>query len=144
MHQLKRWKLLMTLQSGHLRETVQYLTAKLGADMALWEWGKLHTFQLAHPMGKVKMLDKALGLNKGPYEMPGSFHTICPYSYSWGNLYNVNHGASHRHIFDVANWDNSKTVIPTGVSGIPASKYYCNQTEMYIHNKYHKDNFSKK
>jgi penicillin amidase len=75
--------------------------------------------------------------------MPGSFHTVCPYSYSYNNLYKVNHGASHRHIFDVNNWDNSETVIPTGTSGIPASDFYLNQTELYINNRYHADPFSK-
>ena len=127
-----------------LQETIADLSAEFSEDISQWNWGKMHTFTLAHPMGKVEMLDKVLGLNRGPYEMPGSFHTICPYSYPWSDLYHVNHGASHRHIFDASNWDNSKTVIPTGTSGIPASEYYCNQTELYTHNKYHKDNFSKK
>jgi penicillin amidase len=55
----------------------------------------------------------------------------------------VNHGASHRHIFTTANWDESKTVIPTGTSGIPASPFYLDQTEMYLNNQYHADPFSK-
>ena len=126
-----------------LQETITDLSTEFGEDISKWNWGKMHTFTLAHPMGKVEMLDKVLGLNRGPYEMPGSFHTICPYSYPWSDLYHVNHGASHRHIFDASNWDNSKTVIPTGTSGIPASEYYCNQTELYVHNKYHKDYFSR-
>ncbi|TNF44675.1 MAG: hypothetical protein EP310_02875, partial [Bacteroidetes bacterium] len=52
-------------------------------------------------------------------------------------------GASQRHIFDLSNWDASKTVIPTGISGIPASPFYLNQTEMYMNNQYHADPFSK-
>jgi len=88
------------------------------------------------------MLDKALGLNRGPFEVPGSFHTVGPFSYSYNNLYKVNHGASHRHIFDASDWDASKTVIPTGTSGIPASDFYLDQTEMYLNNQYHADPFS--
>ncbi len=124
------------------KETIAELTLSLGEDISAWQWGKIHTFTLSHPLGRVNILDKALGLNKGPFEMPGSFHTICPYSYSYRNLYNVNHGASHRHIFDVSNWDNSKTVIPTGTSGIPASDFYCDQVSLYIQNEYHSDPFS--
>jgi penicillin G amidase len=126
------------------RETVTDLTARLGKDAEKWQWGKIHSFTLSHPLGSLKILDKLLNLNRGPFEMPGSFHTVCPYSYSYGNLYKTNHGASHRHIFDTSDWDASKTVIPTGESGIPASKFYLNQTELYISNTYHPDPFSRK
>ena len=125
------------------KETVTDLTSELGDNTNDWEWGKIHTFALGHPLGSVKLLDKALKLNRGPYEVPGSFHTVSPYSYSYNNLYKVNHGASHRHIFDTGNWDASKTIIPTGESGIPASKFYLDQIEMYLNNEYHADPFSK-
>ncbi len=125
------------------KETVTDLTAEMGVNTNDWHWGNIHTFTLNHPLGVVSVLDKLLGLNKGPFEVGGSFHTVCPYSYSYNNLYKTNHGASHRHIFDVSNWDASKTVIPTGTSGIPASNFYLDQTEMYINNKYHADPFSK-
>jgi len=125
------------------KETIADLTAEKGEKTDNWNWGKIHTFTIKHPLGKVEILDKVLDLNKGPFEVPGSYHTVCPYSYSYNDLYNVNHGASHRHIFDVSNWDASKTIIPTGTSGIPASDFYLNQTEMYINNQYHADPFSK-
>lgn len=125
------------------KETVANLTAEMGENSDDWHWGNIHTFTLNHPLGVVSILDKLLGLNKGPFEVGGSFHTVCPYSYSYNNLYKTNHGASHRHIFDVSNWDASITVIPTGTSGIPASDFYLDQTELYINNKYHADPFSK-
>lgn len=125
------------------KETVADLIAQNGENPEKWNWGKMHTFTISHPLGVVNILDKVFRLNKGPFEMPGSYHTVCPYAYPYNNLYKVNHGASHRHIFDVSNWDNSETVIPTGTSGIPASNFYLNQTEMYINNQYHADPFSK-
>jgi len=124
------------------KETVRDLDFQLGSEVDDWNWEKIHTFTLSHPLGVVSALDKALHLNRGPFGMPGSFHTVCPYSYSYTNLYKVNHGASHRSIFDVSNWDASKTVIPTGTSGIPASDYYLDQTQLYLHNRYHADPFS--
>ena len=114
----------------------------MGDDVEKWNWGKIHTFPLAHPLGVVDMLDKAFNLNRGPFEMPGSYHTVCPYSYSFNNLYEVNHGASHRHVFDLSNWDDSQTIIPTGTSGIPASDFYLDQTKLYLQNQYHSDPFS--
>lgn len=125
------------------KETVADLNGQLGEDIQDWNWGKIHTLTLAHPLGVVEMLNKVLKLNRGPYAVPGSYHTVGPYSYSYNNLYKVHHGASHRHIFDVSHWDRSKTVIPTGTSGIPASDFYLNQTEMYLNNRYHADPFSK-
>ena len=124
------------------KETVTDLTYQMGNDAKDWNWQKIHTFTLSHPLGVVNALDKAFHLNRGPFGMPGSFHTVCPYSYSYRNLYKVTHGASHRHIFDASNWDASKTIIPTGTSGIPASDYYLDQTQLYIHNRYHADPFS--
>lgn len=123
-------------------ETVDELTQILGPDVEDWNWEKLHTFTMSHPLGVVKMLDKAFKLNRGPFGVPGSYHTVTPFSYSYNNLYHTTHGASQRHIFDLANWDASKTVIPTGTSGIPASKFYLDQTEMYLENRYHADPFS--
>ena len=90
-------------------------------------------------MGRVKLLDKLFNLNRGPFEVGGSFHTVCPYSYSFRNPFAVIYGASHRHIYSTADWDQSQSIIPTGTSGIPASPYYCDQTELYLQNKYHND-----
>ncbi|HSO86615.1 MAG TPA: penicillin acylase family protein, partial [Draconibacterium sp.] len=125
------------------KETIVDLTAENGEKTDDWKWGKIHTFTIGHPLGAVSVLDKAFNLNKGPFETPGSYHTVMPFSYSYNNLYKASAGASHRHIFDVGNWDASKTVIPTGTSGIPASDFYLDQTEMYLNNQYHADPFSK-
>lgn len=113
-----------------------------GNDLAKWQWGHLHTLTLKHPLGSVKIVDKIFKVNRGPFAVKGSFHTVGPYSYPMNNAYLANHGASERHIFNLANWDSSQTVIPTGTSGIAASEFYCDQTKMYIHNEYHPDWFS--
>jgi penicillin amidase len=125
------------------QNSVTTLTEKLGKNPADWQWQKVHTLTLNHPMGKVKMLDWLFGLNSKTYGMPGGSHTVCPYSYSLNDPYQSDHGASQRHVFDIADWDRSETVIPTGISGIPGSPYYCNQTELYVNNRYHADYFSK-
>src|SRR5690554_3481244 len=123
-------------------ETVVELSEKLGDDLERWEWSRLHTLTISHPLGVVNILDKVLNLNRGPKGVAGSFHTITPYSYSYNNLYKVSHGASYRHIFNLSDWNASKTIIPTGTSGIPASDYYLDQFEMYLENKYHADPFT--
>jgi penicillin G amidase len=126
------------------RETIEWLEQNHGNNPAKWEWGKIHQLTVAHPMGTVKILDLIFGLNRGPFAVGGSFHTVSPYSYSFRNPFAATSGASQRHIFDLSNWDNSLVIIPTGTSGIPASKYYLDQTEMYINNQYKKDAFSER
>lgn len=124
------------------KTTVKNLTEKLGKNPADWQWQKVHTLTILHPMGKLKILDLVFGMNTRTYGVPGSFHTVGPYSYSFNNPYSADHGASQRHVFDLADWDRSATVIPTGTSGIPGSPYYCDQTELYTNNQYHSDYFS--
>jgi penicillin amidase len=124
------------------KTSVISLTEKLGKNPADWQWQKVHTLTLNHPLGKVKILNRLFGLNSETYGMPGSSHTVCPYSYSFNDVYLADHGASQRHVFDVADWDHSETVIPTGTSGIPGSPHYCDQTKLYVNNQYHSDYFT--
>ena len=125
------------------KNAVKSLKEKFGNDINQWKWGKAHTLTLKHPLGSKKILDKIFQLNRGPFQVGGSYHTVCPYSYSLNAPYQADHGASHRQVYNLANWDDSWSIIPTGNSGIPASDHYCDQTELYINKKYHKDYFSK-
>jgi penicillin amidase len=122
-----------------LTQSVAWLSDKIGSSPSGWEWGKIHTFTIKHPMASVKLLDRIFGLSRGPFSVGGSFHTVGPYSYPFTDPSGVNHGASHRHIFNLGDLDASRTIIPTGTSGIPASRFYCDQTELYVNNKYHPD-----
>ncbi len=126
------------------KDAIDSLKNKLGVKPDFWQWGEIHHFTQKHPLGKVAILDFAFNLNRGPYEVPGSYHTVSPYTYSFNNLFEVIHGASERHIFSTANWNESLTVIPSGISGIPASEFYCDQLKLYLNDKYHSDYFDKK
>ena len=125
------------------QEAVDDLQHRFGDSPSQWEWGNLHQITLMHPMSSARILDRVFSLNRGPYPVGGSFHTVSPYSYDSNDPSKINHGASHRHIFTFDNWDESLTIIPTGNSGMPASKHYCDQTKMYIEGDYHKDLFSR-
>ena len=107
-----------------------------------WKWGDLHTMTLEHPMGSVSLVNRLFKLNSPAYRTGGSNHTVSPYSYGAG--FNVTHGASQRHIYNTANWDESYSIIPTGNSGVPSSPYYLSQTERYMDGKFYRDHFSEK
>lgn len=121
------------------RDSVKQLVSEMGAEPVKWQWGKRHGLYLNHPMGTVSILDSLFNLNRGPFPVGGSFHTVCPYSYSFRRPYHSTFGASQRHIYSLVDWDESQTVIPTGISGIPASTHYCDQSALYTQNKYHND-----
>lgn len=108
-----------------------------------WNWGRMHPLVVNHPMGTSKPLNFLFKLNRGPYATGGSFHTVAPYAYRYTKPYTATHGASHRHIYVTGNWDESWTIIPTGICGIPSSPYYCNQTDLYVAKKYRTDWFSR-
>ena len=122
---------------------VDTITSMYGPEVSTWEWGKLHKFVLKHPLGSVPIVEKLFKVNRGPYSVGGSDHTVCPFSYPKGKSFISDFGASERHIFNTANWDSSLTVIPTGISGVPASPHYLDQTQLYINNRYHSDYFSR-
>ncbi len=126
--------------AASIRAAVDTLTARYGAMGDSWRWGGIHTFTLEHPMGGVKILNRLLRLNSKSYGVGGSYHTVEPYSFR--DDFTVHHGASERHIFNTADWDQSLTVIPTGTSGIPGSPFYLSQTDTYINNGFYKEPFT--
>ena len=122
------------------KDCVKDIISQYGSDTIQWKWGDIHKIILEHPLGSVKLLDRIFGFNSKEYRIGGSNHTVSPYSYKTG--FKVNEGASQRHIFNTANWDESLTVIPTGISGVPASEFYLSQTETYLNGKFYKDAFT--
>ncbi|HUX94402.1 MAG TPA: penicillin acylase family protein [Bacteroidales bacterium] len=126
--------------SKSFSDCIRAITDSCGTDNNNWLWGNMHTITLAHPMSQVKLLDKVFGLNSPEYHVGGSNHTVCPYTYKIA--FKVDDGASERHIFNTANWDESYTVIPTGASGVPGSQFYLSQTNTYIKGEFYKDHFS--
>lgn len=125
------------------KQSVAELNDKLGRKVEDWEWGDLHQLTLEHPMGGVKILNRLFSLNRGPYALGGDCFNVGPFAYRYYDPFKIKHGPSHRHIYTTDDWDRSQTVIPTGISGIPKSPYYCDQTELYISGKYHSDYTSK-
>jgi penicillin G amidase len=119
------------------------ISSMYGNDVSAWEWGTLHKVAIIHPLGNVPIVEKLFKVNRGPFPIGGSSHTVSPYSYPRGQSFIANHGASERHIFHPGDWNSSLMVIPTGTSGIPASPHYLDQTPLYLNNLYHRDYFSR-
>jgi penicillin amidase len=125
------------------KDAVARLKTEMGNDPAKWQWGDIHQLTLEHPLGSVNILDRVFNLNRGPFPIGGSSHTVSPYMYKYAEPFDVYHGASQRHIYSLADWNASLSIIPTGISGVPASPYYCDQTEKYLTNQYRHDYVSR-
>jgi len=122
------------------KDAVKELSEKYG-DIAQIEWGKIHQLRLKHPLGKVKLINRFFNLNRN-FAAPGNANTVNPFTYSNDKAFDADMGASEKHIFNTANWDQSYSILPTGISGNPASIYYCDQTTDYMQGKVYKDIFS--
>jgi penicillin amidase len=122
------------------KDGVKKLSETYGTDVNKWTWGSIHKISLDHPLATVKIIDRIFKLSSDKVGVGGSNHTVCPYTYKEGFI--VNDGASERHIFNTADWDESYTVIPTGASGIPSSEFYLSQTKTYLNGGFYKDAFS--
>jgi len=115
-----------------LRETAGELKREFGRDPTDWCWHKVHTLTHPHPMAEVKLLDMFLGLNVGPFAVPGNGTTVNCMQYELYDPYQVVLGPSMRHIHDLSEFTISmRSVMPTGQSGHPASPHYADQAVLY-------------
>ena len=117
------------------KQTVSEITKKYG-ELDKVKWGDVHQLKLIHPIGKMDIMDKLFNLNR-TYPAPGGISTVNPFIYAVGKSFDSKAGASEKHIFNTANYDQSYWVLPTGVSGIPGSKHYLDQSEMFVAGKLH-------
>lgn len=114
-----------------LKDARLELTASLGKDPARWEWGKLHTLQLRQqPLGGETVPAPVRALfNSGTFEIGGGTSTVLATGWDASSgSYAVDWVPSMRMVVDLDDFDRSRWVDLTGVSGHPWSGYYGNQT----------------
>jgi len=122
--------------------TINYLIKTRGRNIDNWPWGRIHRLTLGHPLGQVRLLNWLLRLKRGPFPVGGSFHTVCAFGYG-SDSFEVRHGPSQRHIYDLNNWDESLTILPGGLSGVATSPHFDDQIKPYLEGQYRRDFFSK-
>ena len=123
------------------KDGVNMLVKQHGKNPEKWNWGRVHTITFVHPLGTVKILNSLYKLNSRTSGIGGSDHTVCPY-FSVKPGFRVAHGASIRHIFNTTDWDDSYSVLPGGVSGVPKSEFYLSQVKKYLDGEFYQDHFS--
>ena len=100
------------------------LREKLGNDWRTWRWGALHVVIQRHePMSQIPALRRFFEL-RAP--APGGTYTVnvAGPRFTEPAVYSFRHGPSYRAIYDFADLEHSRYVIPTGESGNPFSTHY--------------------
>ncbi|MFS4447298.1 penicillin acylase family protein [Maribacter sp. 2307UL18-2] len=120
-------------------EAFASLENDLGKDPSDWTWNKLHTLEHGHPIGQAGGLLRSF-FNVGPFPIHGSREVInnLGFGYSATGYYEVGSGPSTRRVVDFSDIENSMSILPTGQSGNPFSKYYQDQAEMYVKGAFRK------
>jgi penicillin amidase len=118
-----------------LRETFVAAVAKLKKlpQEQQERWGALHTATFKHPLAG---LDAGLAkaFNVGPFERPGDANT--PNNGLYGVNFQQAHGATYRHLIDLADWDRALATSAPGQSGQPGSPHYADLAPLWAKGEY--------
>jgi len=119
-----------------LARTAAELRERLGPDPTRWQYGRIHSLTLRHPLGSVPALTPLF--NRGPWPMGGDIDTVnhcyIPRDTAGMQIYNA---PSVRFILDLNDWDASRAILPAGQSGHPASPHYADMTAAWRAGAYH-------
>jgi len=107
------------------------LSDSFGNDPKQWNWGKIHTVEHEHPIGKIAALRSFF--NVGPFPISGSKEVInnTGFSYTESGGFKVNQGPSTRRVIDFSDIEHALGILPTGQSGNPFSAHYEDQAQLY-------------
>ena len=119
------------------KKTISTLKNDLGSNIEKWNWGKIHTLEFVHPLGRKKPLNYIFNL--APTASPGTISAI-------NNLrrvgcndgYKVKAGPSTRRLIDFQNPLTSWGILTIGNSGHYFSPFFKDQKELFITGKYRK------
>ncbi len=118
-----------------LADALAELRERVGPDTTEWRWGALHRLALVHPLGAIPGLEPLF--TAADAELGGDEQTVMQGAFDGRDGYAVEVIASWRAVYDLADLDRSVGVLPTGVSGNPASPHWNDQFPLWIAGEHH-------
>jgi penicillin amidase len=104
------------------------LVELLGDDVTAWRWGDLHTLTLRHPtLGVSGVAPIEAVFNRGPVKVGGGPSIVLATGWTASAGYEVDWVPSMRMVVDLADFDASRWIDLTGVSGHAFSDHYTDQ-----------------
>ncbi|MCB8945184.1 MAG: penicillin acylase family protein [Ardenticatenaceae bacterium] len=121
-----------------LANTVAWFEENVSEDMNEWTWGSIHTATfVSAPLGQSGIGPVETLVNRGPFAADGGSSIVNAQSWSWSEPAVVRGHVSMRMIVDMADFEASRTVIPTGQSGHPYHPHYDDMIELWLNGQYH-------
>jgi penicillin amidase len=122
------------LLESSLQQAIAWLNNHIGKNISEWQWGKLRVAELRHALSIKSPLDRIF--NIGPFPVGGDAETVWQASSLDGTFPNKKIiSASYRQIIDLADFSQSKAVMPPGQSGHLGSKHYQSQMQLWLQGK---------
>lgn len=126
------------------------LEEKFGADISIWQWGKIHKVRFKHIFsGASAILDNLI--NIGPFEIGGDGTTVFNTEYSFNEIYERERdlkkphrsepyqnilGPSMRYIYDFGDPEYFYMILPTGQAGHFLNPHYKDMTKKWLKGEY--------
>ena len=114
------------ITTGVVREAV--------ANAAAYRWGDAHLLRLDHSLGGMKFFGSLMGFGRQDIPVGGDAFTVNALSYT-GRFppFGATHGASQRHVVDLADLDGAGGfILPGGESGFPGSPHAFDQLPLWM------------
>ncbi len=111
-----------------------------GNDSKDWRWGRVHQVDFRHALSKAGNGFSSL-FDLPSVERTGDGNT--PNNTRYDEKYRQIHGASYRHVFDLADWDRGRATSTPGQSGQPGSPHYGDLLPLWAEEKYFPMTFSR-
>ena len=116
-------------------EAVGLLDGRFGADVANWQWGRLHTVRFSSPLAVVPPLDRLF--NRGPFQVAGGSSIVNATGWDASESFDVATLPSMRFIADLSNLGDSLTVHTTGESGHAGNPHYIDMADLWRNIQYY-------
>ena len=118
-----------------LTGAVEDLRVTLGEDPEGWRWGALHRLRLAHPLASIPGLEPLF--LAADVEFGGDEQTVMQGGFDGREGFRPAVIPSWRAVYDLDDLDRSVGVLPSGISGNPASPHWNDQTALWASGGYH-------
>lgn len=109
------------------------LTRRQSRDPRRWTWGHIHRMNLhSSTLGESGVAPVERLLNRDGWEVGGGSSIVDATAWNAVEGYEVTAAPSMRMVVSLADFDDSRWINLTGVSGHPASSHYSDQTELFV------------
>jgi penicillin amidase len=121
-----------TILEQAVRDGRDEMTRRQGKDPSGWSWGRLHALTLTDRtfgtsgIGPIEAL-----VNRGPVDVGGGESIVQATGWTAADGFETDWVPSMRMIVDLDDFDESRWIDLTGVSGHPYHEHYGDQTEMW-------------